>query len=116
MHLSREDLAGIIDSIGEALGIPCAYYQFEDTVQAPPFFVWFLSSNTDVFADNQNFVDKEVLNFELYTSERDFDLETSFEDSLKANGISYSKEAAYVDDEKIWQIAYESEVIIHGAE
>lgn len=109
--MTRENVYTIVNSIG----LPCAYYQFpDDTPQAPPFVVWFFSVNTDVKADNENYVDKEVLNVELYTSTRDFDQEKAVEDVLASNGFCYAKEAAYVDSERIWQISYESEVIIDG--
>lgn len=117
MHLTREELANLIESIGTTLDLPTAYYQFnDDTAQAPPFLVWFISRNADVFADDENYVDKETLNLELYTSIRDFDLEAALEAELKKANVTYYKEANFVDDEKIWQIAYESEVIINGNE
>lgn len=115
MHLNREELATLIASIETDTELESAYYQFnDDTAQEPPFFVWFLSRNTDVFADDKNYVDKEVLNFELYTRYRDFELEATFEAALTDAGIAFSKEAAFVEKEKIYQIAYESEVIING--
>lgn len=109
--MTREEVYTMIQSIG----LPCAYYQFpDDTPQAPPFVVWFFSVNTDVKADNTNYVDKEVLNIELYTKYRDFEQEEAVEAVLIANGFCYGKEAAHVDSEKMWQISYESEVIING--
>ena len=109
--MKREDVYAMVQSIG----LPCAYYQFPDnTPQAPPFVCWFFSVNTDVFAENENYVDKEVLNIELYTESRDFEQEQAVEAVLKAGGFTYAKEANRVDAEKIWQISYESEVIIDG--
>ena len=109
--MTREEVYTMIQSIG----LPCAYYQFSDnTPQVPPFVVWFFSSNTDVMADNSNYVDKEVLNVELYTSIRDFEQEQAVETVLASNGFTYAKEANFIDSEKIWQISYESEVIING--
>lgn len=109
--MTRENVFTIIQSIG----LPCAYYQFpDDTPQAPPFICWFFSVNTDVMADNENYVDKEVLNIELYTESRDFEQEQAVEAVLKANGFTYAKEANRIDAEHIWQISYESEVIIDG--
>ena len=109
--MTREAIYTMIQSIG----LPCAYYQFADnTPQAPPFVCWFFSVNTDAFAENENYVDKEVLNIELYTSYRDFDTEKAIESILANNGFTYAKEPAFVDAEKIWQISYESEVIIDG--
>lgn len=107
--MKREDVHTMIVN----MGLPCAYYQFpDDTPKAPPFICWFFSTNTDVMADNRNYVDKEVLNVELYTKVREYDLEKAVEAALAAGGFSYAKEAAYIDDEKMYQISYESEVII----
>lgn len=107
--MKREDIHTMIVS----MGLPCAYYQFpDDTPQVPPFICWFFLVNTDVMADDSNYVDKEVLNIELYTKIRDFEKENAIEQILAAGGFTYAKEASYVDDEKMWQVSYESEVII----
>lgn len=109
--MTREEVYSMVQSIG----LPCAYYEFpNNTPQKPPFVVWFFSVNTDVMADNSNYVDKEVLNIELYTKIRDFEQETAVEAVLAANGFTYAKEASFVEAERIWQISYESEVIIDG--
>lgn len=113
MSMTREEVVAMIDSIG----MPWAYYQFtNDTAQEPPFICWFFARDTDVKADNENYCDKEVLAIELYTKIRDFDQEKAVEAVLKANGFCYSKEPNFIDSEKIWQIAYESEVLINGEE
>lgn len=108
--MTREEINDIVES----MELPCAYYQFpDDTPQAPPFITWFFSRNTDVMADNSNYVDKEILNVELYTKIRDFDLEKAVESVLASSGFSCAKESAYVNKEKVWQTSYESEVIIN---
>lgn len=113
MSMTREEVYAMIESIG----LPCAYYEFpENTQQVPPFVVWFFASDTDVKADNSNYCDKEVLAIELYTKIRDFEQEKAVEDVLASYGFCYSKEPNYIESEKIWQIAYESEVIINGEE
>ena len=109
--MSRKEVYTMIQSIG----LPCAYYEFpENTGQAPPFVVWFFASDTDVKADDTNYCDKEVLAVELYTKIRDFNQERAVEAVLTANGFCYSKEPNFIQKEKIWQIAYESEVLING--
>lgn len=111
MSMTREEVYAMVESIG----LPFDYYEFaQGTEQAPPFVVWFFATDTDVMADNKNYCDKEVLSIELYTKIRDFDLEKTVEDVLTSHGFSYSKEPNFIDSEKIWQIAYESEVIING--
>ena len=109
--MTYKDVADVIRSIG----LPFAYYQFpEGTGQAPPFVVYFYSESDDVFADGLNYQKKPVLNIELYTSEKDFELEAVVEKILNDNGLTYYREENYIDSEKLYQIAYEMEVIING--
>ena len=95
--------------------LPYAYYQFpEDTPQAPPFICFFYSQTDDVFADDTNYQRIVQLNIELYTNNKDFELEESLEQILKDNNLTYYKEENYIDSEKLYQIAYEMEVMING--
>lgn len=111
--IKREEVKEII----ERIGLPCAYYQFqEETSQSPPFICWFFASRDDMLADDTNYVDKELLEIELYTRNRDFDTEKQVEDVLKSTGLVFLKEPNFINNEKIWQIAYESEVIINESE
>lgn len=109
--MTHEEIATMVGSIG----LPYAYYQFpEGTGQAPPFVVFFYSQTDDVYADNSNYQRIEQLNIELYTKEKDFDTEATLEGVLKNNGFTYYKYESYIDSEKMFQIAYEMEVIING--
>ena len=109
--MTREEILEMIEEIG----LPYAYYSFEeDTAQPTPFIVFFYGNNDGFFADNSNYADVEVLNVELYTETRDFELEEKVEEILDEYGFSYSKEPAYIGDERMWQIAYEMEVLING--
>lgn len=111
MNMTREEVNAMVESIGQ----PCDYYEFPDgTQQEPPFIVWFFASDNDVIADNSNYADKEILSIELYTKIRDFEQEKAVEDVLTSYGFVYSKEPSFIESEKIWQIAYESEVFING--
>ena len=99
----------------ESFGLPYAYYQFpEGSGQPTPFIVFFFSNSTDLYAENSNYQHKEVLNIELYTSEKDFDLESVIEEFINDAGLTYYKEENYIDSEKMWQTAYEMEVLING--
>lgn len=98
-----------------SIGLPFSYYQFpEGTGQAPPFVIYFYTDTDDVYADNENYQRIPVLNIELYTREKDFEKEALIENILKGHGLTYYKEENYIDSEKIFQIAYEMEVIING--
>ena len=104
-----------IASMVSSIGLPYAYYQFpEGTAQAPPFVVFFYADIDDVFADDTNYQRIATLNIELYTSEKDFSTESTVEQILTNNNLTYYKEENYIDSEQMWQIAYEMEVIING--
>jgi len=97
------------------MGFDFAYYQFpEGTSQAPPFVVFFYSQIDDLYADESNYQRIVRLNIELYTAEKDFDSEAAVEAVLAENDLTYYKEENYIDSEKLYQIAYEMEVIITG--
>lgn len=102
-----------VNNMVESIGLPYAYFQFpEKTGQAPPFICFFYTNSDDLFADDSNYQDIRRLNIELYTSTKDFALEKTIEDTLKLNGFSYYREENFIETEKIWQIAYEMEVLI----
>lgn len=109
--MTHKEVAEMVKSIG----LPYAYYQFpEGTGQAPPFVCFFYSNTDDFYADDSNYQRILVLNIELYTAEKDFDLEDKAEKILSEAGLTYYKEENYIDSEKMWQIAYEMEVLING--
>jgi len=109
--MTYKEIATMVKSIG----LPCAYYQFpEGTSQAPPFVVFFYTHSDDLYADDSNYQRILTLNIELYTSEKDFEQEAALETILKNNHMTYYKEENYIDSERMWQIAYEMEVIING--
>lgn len=104
-----------ISTMIESIGLPFAYYQFsEGTSQAPPYVVFFYSNIDDLYADESNYQRIVTLNIELYTAEKDFDSEAAVEAVLAENDLTYYKEENYIDSEKLYQIAYEMEVIING--
>ena len=104
-----------VASMVESIDLPFAYHQFpEGTDQEPPFVVFFYSTTDDVFADGINYQRIVTLNIELYTSEKDFAQEAALEKILENNSLTYFKEESYIDSEKMWQIAYEMEVLING--
>ncbi len=109
--MTYKELADMI----EGIGLPFAYYQFpEGTEQAPPFVVFFYSQIDDLYADESNYQRIVTLNIELYTAEKDFVSEAAVEAVLAENELTYYKEENYIDSEKLYQIAYEMEVIING--
>lgn len=102
-----------VSTMLSAVGIPTAYYQFPDnTGQQPPFICFYYSRNNDVLADNVNYQKIEHLVVELYTDNKDFDLEASVESALNIHGLVYTRDETYIDSERMFEVVYETDVII----
>lgn len=97
--------------------LPYAYNEFpENTQQAPPFICFLLDNNSaDLMADNSNYQAIRPLTIELYTDNKDFELEATIETGLKAAGLTFVRSETYIEKERMYQITYESEVIIKDA-
>jgi len=102
-----------VNTMIESVGIPYAYYQFaDDTKQQPPFICFFYGDSTDLAADNTNYARIERLYIELYTDEKDFALESQIEQLLNANELVFSKEQTYLDDERMHETIYTTDIIM----
>ena len=109
--MTYQEVNGMI----EAMGLPCAYYEFPNNTELePPFICFWYPESDDLMADNQNYVGIRRLYVELYTDEKRFDLEQSVETALSANNLTYRKTETYITGERMYQITYETEVIING--
>ena len=102
-----------INTMIESVGIPYAYHQFaDDTGQQPPFICFFYGNSDDLAADDTNYTRIERLYIELYTDEKDFALEKQIETLLNANDLVFRKEQTYLDDERMYETIYTTEVIL----
>lgn len=97
----------------DGVRIPNAYYQFnKKTGQQPPFICFYYSENNDFVADNLNYQKIEHLIIELYTDNKDFGLEQTVETILNANGLVYSRQETPLDDEQMYMVIFETDVLI----
>lgn len=108
--MTYQDIYRFIDG----LGYDCAYYQFSETGQEPPFICWFFPDADDVYADNVNYQRIVRLVIEFYTDEKDFEGEQTIEAALTQGGFSYSKAESYIESERMHETVYEMEVLING--
>lgn len=106
--MTHKEVAQMVKSVG----LPYAYYQFpENTKQNLPYICYFYTGINDLYADQQNYQRIDKLIIELYTKDKDFAKEEAVESVLTRNGFTYAKESSYIDSEKMWQIAYEMDVL-----
>lgn len=97
------------------MDIPVAYYQWkENSAPSLPYILYYYPSNNDESADGINWATINQLNIELYTSNKNFKLEQQLEDILKQNEFYFMKSEQYIDDEKMYEVLYEMEVVIDG--
>ena len=109
--MTTAEVASMIASIG----LDNAYYQFDEgSGMQPPFICFYYPDNNDFVADGQNYVKVCTLAIELYTDNKDFALEQAVENVLTSNGFVYSREEIYIEDQRMYEVLYQTEVIINA--
>lgn len=96
-------------------GLSNTYYSWPEN-QAPslPYLVWYLPSSDNFAADDKVFKRVDSLNVELYTKTKDFAKEAAVEAVLDANNMVWDKVETFLDDENMYEVLYEMEIIIDG--
>lgn len=97
------------------MNLPYAYFQFPNgTETEPPFLCFYYSQNDPFYADDKNYVKREVLVIELYTRDKDFAAEAAVEAVLSAHELPFTRIESYIETEKLILETYECEVLING--
>lgn len=94
----------------KSLGLPVAYGSFT-TTPAPPFITYQFAYNNDLMADNVNAIGLDNFQVELYIVTKDLAREKQVQDLLKSLGLPYGKIETWLDEEKMYQILYEIQLI-----
>ena len=107
--MTTKEVAAMVASIGK----PYAYYQFpEGTAQPTPFLCFFFTGDNDFKADGENYQKIEHLAIELYTDNKDFELEAAVEGVLASYGMVWTRAEEWLDTEKMCMVLYEMDVVI----
>lgn len=93
----------------------CAYYSFPEKAapELPYLLYWFPTSN-DEYADDENYVKIGDMRIELYSKHKDFELEKSVEEKLREAEITYVKSEQDLPSEGMYEVIYETEVVLYG--
>lgn len=94
----------------KATGYPVAYSHFKSEV-TPPYIVYLFAYDSDLKADNTNYVEISNFQVELYTTTKDLTAEGKVQTALKNLGLVYSKSETFIESEKLFQILYEIQII-----
>lgn len=92
----------------EQLEIPIQYRAFESG-QAPelPYLIFYENDSDNVFADNSNWFDVLNVACELYTDNKDIELETKLHKLFYDNEIQYNSTETYIDSENMYLKSYD---------
>lgn len=89
----------------ESLELPIAYYAFSEGVTTQlPFIVYFEEDENNFKADNSNYFDTHNMIVELYTDQRDIDLENRLKEILKE--YEYEASYDYISEERMYMASF----------
>lgn len=95
-------------------GFPAAYHHFEEGQSPdPPFLVYLYPGTNNFSADGAVYQGINQLDMELYTEKKDLEAEKKVEAVLKKHGFFYEKNETYLESEKMFEVIYETEVLIN---
>lgn len=94
----------------KSLGMPVAYSSFSSE-QKLPYLIYLFAYSSDMIADNHNYLDIGNFQVELYTAKKDVAAEKLVQDKLKELEMPYTKTETQIEEEKVFQIIYEVQLI-----
>ena len=97
-------LKELLEQLGLAVAITSFY-----TEQALPFLVILPDGTESSGSDFAAELRRDQYQIELYTVQKDFDLEERLEALFDERGIHFVKHEAYIDQEAMYQCAYQIE-------
>ena len=105
--MTHEEVMQMLDETG----IPYAYDHFAEGESPDPPFICFLFPGSDNFsADNIVYAAFENLNIELYTDEKNPELEASVEAVLTEHELFWQKSEVWIESEKLYEVLYQMTV------
>lgn len=92
-------------------GIPFAYDHFvEGESPEPPFICFIFPGSENFAADDVVYAAFQNLNLELYTDEKNPELEAVVEEVLNAHELFWEKSEVWIETEKLYEVLYQMTV------
>ena len=100
-----------IAAMMEEMELPFAYHHFaEGECPQPPFLVFLSTGERTFSADNEMYFSSKQLDIELYTDQKQPELEEQVETILSQHEIYYTKTEVWIASEQLYEVLYEMEV------
>ena len=88
-----------------------AYDHFiEGEAPEPPSLVFLYPRSNNFAADGRVYFKVNALNIELYSDNKDIELEENVEAVLDKHGLYYSKSEIWIETENLYEVLYQMEV------
>jgi len=96
----------------ETLGLPIQYQSFvAGHVPELPYIIFYEDDSDNFFADNSNYFDSLNVICELYSDNKDLELETKVQKLFFDNEIEYNSQETFIDSENMYLKAYSVSII-----
>ena len=103
-----------IEMILDKMDIPYRYHHFTQKEMKDinlPIIVWIIPGTSNFYADGHTYHKIRKLDIELYTEEKDWELEEKLENILTEQGIAWEQTVSeWIESERMWESLYEMEV------
>lgn len=107
-------LKDVIDML-ESTGFPVVYLAWrENEVPELPYICYYYPNMTPETADDTHHAEIYTLNVELYTKNKNFEVESTVETALLNAGMVFTKDEDFLSDENMYEVLYIMEVNING--
>ena len=98
-------------ALAQETGLPFSYDHFAEGESPDPPFLLFLFPSSDNFAaDGKVYFKINELHFELYTDEKNPEIEAQVETVFDRHGLFYDKSEVWIAEERLYEVLYEMEV------
>lgn len=95
----------------DGVGVEYRYHHFaEEEAVNPPFICWLIPGSNNFAADGKTFFKVDKLDIELYTDDKNIELEEKIEEVLEKYGIFWEKTETWIESEAMYEVLYEMEV------
>lgn len=113
------DMENIVAQCAAACGCEATYFKAkeEDGALVPdlpelPAIIYIFPETSAFYADGVPYCSIVSVEIYLYTQKKDFRLEKKIMDTLKANGIGYTRTESYITGEEMYEIQFTTEEIL----
>lgn len=96
-------------------GLPVTHYQWPvGKVPDLPYLVYTIPATDGEYADNHTWAEISEIDVELYTNQRNFQLEDTIKDIFNAHELPYTTEFNYIESEQMFQTTFHLEEVFEN--